>query len=141
MQTVMSIFFFWTYSSPNVIDTGPSFFNKSNHCIKPATRFITHYHTLHVFNVLSTFKHSQNMMLSRVNTYNFYSNVKEIKKISVNQLFRQRVMASMIFTHGDNPKLLSDHVLTIFRRCDFLPKYTQIHFKLYYFYYFEMLYE
>jgi hypothetical protein len=47
---------------------------------------------LHVFNVLSTFKHyfTQNMMLSRVNTYNFHSNVKEIKKILVNQLFRQR---------------------------------------------------
>ena len=66
-------------------------------------------------------------MLSRVNTYNFLSNVNEIKKISVNQLFRQRVMASIIFIHGDNPKLLSDHVLTIFRRCDFLPKYTQIY--------------
>ena len=66
-------------------------------------------------------------MLSRVNTYNFLSNVKEIKKISVNQLFRQRVMESIIFIHGDNPKLLSDHVLTIFRRCDFLPKYTQIY--------------
>jgi hypothetical protein len=35
--------------------------------------------------------------------------------ISVNLLFRQRVMASMIFTHRDNPKLLSDHVLTIIR--------------------------
>lgn len=98
----------------------------------------TIYHTLLVFNVLSTFKHyfTQNIMLSRVNTYNFHSNVKEIKKISVNQLFRQRVMASVIFTHGDNPKLLSDHVLTIFRRCDFLSKYS---FKLYYFNYFEML--
>jgi hypothetical protein len=34
----------------------------------PVTRFTTHYHTLHVFNVLSTFKHyfTQNMMLSRV---------------------------------------------------------------------------
>jgi hypothetical protein len=49
-------------------------------------------------------------MLSRVNTYNFHSNVKEIKKILVNQLFRQRVMASMIFTHSDNSKFLSDHV-------------------------------
>ena len=82
-------------------------------------RFTTqwHYHTLHVFNVLSTFKHyfTQNMMFSSVNTYNFHSNVKEIKKISVILLFRQRVMASMIFTHRDNPKLLSDHVLTIFR--------------------------
>jgi hypothetical protein len=74
-------------------------------------------YTLHVFNVLSTFKHyfTQNMMFSSVKTYNFYSNVKEIKKISVNLLFRQRVMASMIFTHRDNPKLLLDHVLTIFR--------------------------
>ena len=82
-----------------------------------AARFTTHYHTFHVFNVLSTFKHyfTQNMMFSSVNTYNFHSNVKEIKKISVNLLFRQRVMASMIFTHRDNPKLLSDHVLTIFR--------------------------
>ena len=53
-------------------------------------------------------------MFSSVNTYNFHSNVKEIKKISVNLLFRQRVMASMLFTHCDNPKLLSDHVLTIF---------------------------
>jgi hypothetical protein len=77
-------------------------------------------------------------MLSRVNTYNFHSNVKKIKKISVNQLFRQRVMASMIFTPGNNPKFLSDHVSTIFRQCDFLPKYS---FKLYYFNYFEMLYE
>ena len=50
-------------------------------------------------------------MLSRVNTYNFHSNVKEIKKISVNHLFRQRLMASMIFTHGDNPKLLFDEVV------------------------------
>jgi hypothetical protein len=66
-------------------------------------------------------------MLSRVNTYNFLSNVKEIKKIWVNQLLRQRIMASMIFIHGDNPTLLSDHVLTIFKRCDFLPKYTQIY--------------
>ena len=83
------------------------------------------------------------MMLSGVNTYNFHSNVKEIKKISVNLLFRQRVMASMIFTHSDNPKLLSDHVLTIFRRCDFLPKYTHIQLQImvYYFYYFEMFYE
>jgi hypothetical protein len=80
-------------------------------------------------------------MLSRVNTYNFYSNVKEIKKISVNQLFRQQVMASMIFTHGDNPKLLSDHVLTIFRRVTFYPNTPKYNFKLYYFYYFEMLYE
>jgi hypothetical protein len=74
----------------------------------------TIYHTLHVFNVLSTFKHyfTQNMMFSSVNTYNFHTNVK---KISVNLLFRQRVMASMIFTHRDNPKLLTDHVLTIFR--------------------------
>jgi hypothetical protein len=55
------------------------------------------------------------MMLSSEDTYNFHSNVKEIKKISVNLLFRQRVMASMIFTHRDNQKLLSDHVLTIFR--------------------------
>jgi hypothetical protein len=54
-------------------------------------------------------------MFSSVNTYNFHSNVKEIKKISVNLLFRQRIMASMLFTHCDNPKLLSDHVLTIFR--------------------------
>ena len=46
----------------------------------------TIYYTLHVFNVLSTFKHyfNQNMMFSSVNTYNFHSNVKEIKKISVN---------------------------------------------------------
>ena len=47
----------------------------------------TIYHTLHVFNVLSTFKHyfTQNMMFSSVNTYNnFHSNVKEIKKILVN---------------------------------------------------------
>ena len=66
---------------------------------------------------MSTFKHYfiQNMMFSSVNTYNFHSNIKEIKKISVNLLFRQRVMASMIFTRRDNPKLLSDHVLTIFR--------------------------
>ena len=92
----------------------------------------TIYHTLHVFNVLSTFKHyfTQNMTLSSVNTYNFHSNVKEIKKISVNQLFRQRVTASMIFIHRDNPKLLSDHVLTLFRRCDFLPKYTQIQLQI-----------
>ena len=82
-----------------------------------AARFTTHYHTLHVFNVVATFKHyfTQHMMFSSVNTYNFHSNVKEIKKISVNLLFRQRVMASMIFTRRDNPKLLSDHVLTIFR--------------------------
>ena len=42
----------------------------------------TIYYTLHVFNVLSTFKHyfTQNMMFSSVNTYNFHSNVKEIKK-------------------------------------------------------------
>ena len=101
---------------------------------KPCGRTI--YHTLLVFNVLSTFTHyfTQNIMLSRVNTYNFHSNVKEIKKISVNQLFQQRVMASVIFTHGDNPKLLSDDVWTIFRRCDFLSKYS---FKLYYFNYFE----
>jgi hypothetical protein len=54
--------------------------------------------TLHVFNVLSTFKHyfTQNMMFSSVNTYNFHSNVKEIKKISVILLFRQRVMAFLI---------------------------------------------
>ena len=70
------------------------------------------------------------MMLSRVNTYNFHSNVKEIKKISVNQLFRHRVMASMIFTPGDNPKFLSDDVSTIFRQCDFLPKYTQIQLQI-----------
>ena len=97
-----------------------------------AARFTTHYYTLHVFNVLSTFKHyfTQNMTLSSVNTYNFHSNVKEIKKISVNQLFRQRVTASMIFIHRDNPKLLSDHVLTLFRRCDFLPKYTQIQLQI-----------
>ena len=45
----------------------------------------TIYHTLHVFNVLSTFKHyfTQNMMFSNVKIYNFHSNVKEIKKISV----------------------------------------------------------
>jgi hypothetical protein len=49
-------------------------------------------------------------MFSSVNTYNFHSNVKEIKKISVNLLFRQRVMASRIFTHRDNPKLLLDQV-------------------------------
>ena len=67
------------------------------------------------------------MTLSSVKTYHFHSNVKEIKKISVNQLFRQRVTASMIFTHRDNPKLLSDHVLTIFRRCDFL---TQIQLQI-----------
>ena len=43
----------------------------------------TIYHTLHVFNVLSTFKcyFTQNMMFSSVNTYNCHSNVKEIKKI------------------------------------------------------------
>ena len=84
---------------------------------QPATRFTTHYHTLHVFTVLSTFKHyfTQNMMLSSEDTYNFHSNVKEIKKISVNLLFRQRVMVSMKFTHRDNQKFLSDHVLTIFR--------------------------
>ena len=70
------------------------------------------------------------MTLSSVNTYNFHSNVKEIKKISVNQLFRQRVTASMIFIHRDNSKLLSDHVLTLFRRCDFLPKYTQIQLQI-----------
>jgi hypothetical protein len=47
------------------------------------TIFFAIYHTLHVFNVLSTFKHyfPQNMMFSSVNTYNFHSNVKEIKKI------------------------------------------------------------
>jgi hypothetical protein len=51
------------------------------------------------------------MMLSSVNTYNLYSNVKKIKNISVNLLFRQRVMTSMIFTHRDNPKHLLDHML------------------------------
>jgi hypothetical protein len=51
--------------------------------VQAAARFTTHYHTLHVFNVLSTLKHyfPQNMMFSSVNTYNFHSNVKEIKKI------------------------------------------------------------
>ena len=64
--------------------------------IVTAARFTTNYYTLHVFNVLSTFKHSQNMMFSSVNTYNFHSNVKEIKKISANLLFRQRLMVRFI---------------------------------------------
>jgi hypothetical protein len=68
--------------------------------------------TLHVFNVLSTFKHyfTQNMMFSSVNTYNFHSN---IGKSTVS------TMSNGVYdTHRDNgvnPKLLSGHVLTIFR--------------------------
>ena len=75
--------------------------------IVTAARFTTNYYTLHVFNVLSTFKHSQNMF-SSVNTYNFHSNVKEIKKISANILFRQRLMAGSI----DLPQNTQKHTKT-----------------------------
>ena len=80
----------------------------------------TIYHTLHVFNVLSTFKHyfTQNMMFSSVNTHNnFHSNFKEIKKILVNlQVERVSINTTKDLLFSNNSHLewragLSDTIL------------------------------